>query len=228
MDRRHFLKHTAKTGSSLGFYSYLGYQAFGSSTAHATVKVFRDLQMTCGVGTTKTFAAENFLTAGDVTIAQGIVEGNHTHNVVVTAAQINMIIAGQVIRFPSAQGSDNSGPHNVTIDPAQVVAAGNSIEAFEAEGADIIGVVLGKGDAPFLYVSGQNLKPGSLSYCIGGSACQTPSGKIVALEAYTTKNGQDIFTSRDRLMINNGDLIHVFAETSTGSPVKVIAKVAKI
>ncbi len=198
MHRRKFIKTTVHTSTSLGIYSLLGYQLFASTNAHASVKVFRDLEMTCGVGTTKNFAAENFLSGTNVTITQGIVEGNHTHNVTVTAAQIDMIMAGQSIRFPSERGTDNSGPHNVTIDPARVAAAGNSVEAFEAEGADIISVVIGKGDKPFLYVSGLNPKPTSLTYCLGAGVSQTANGTKNPLESYATKNCQEIFTSKDQ------------------------------
>ena len=69
MHRRHFLRSTTQTGLGLGLYSYLGYQIFGADSAQAGIKVYRDLTMTCGVGTTKNFLAEYLVAGIDVSIA---------------------------------------------------------------------------------------------------------------------------------------------------------------
>jgi hypothetical protein len=227
MNRRRWILTTGKTGLTLGVYGMLGRQIFGSTQAHAAVKVYRDLVMTCGVGRTKNLPAEMLIAGTDVVVTQGVVEGNHTHDVRVTSAQINSVLSGQSVRFASERGSDDSGPHNITIDPANVAANGGSVEAFEAEGADIIGVRFGNGPSPYLYVVGQNLDQNSIRYCVGDGTCQTANATLLAMELYNSTKGREIYSSKSRLTITDNALIHIFAQTNAGANVKIIAKVTK-
>jgi hypothetical protein len=227
MNRRQWIVKTSQTTFSLGCFAVMSRHLFGSSKAYAAVKVYRDLVMSCGVGQTKNLPAEMLIAGTDVVVAQGVVEGNHTHDVKITAAQLDTVLSGQSVRFQSQRGSDDSGPHNITIDPANIAANGGSVEAFEAEGADIIGVRLGQGKSPYLYVVGQNLNPNSLKFCMGDGVCQKPGAITTPLELYNAANGRDIFSSKTPLTIENNTLIHIFGETNTGNSIKIIAKVMK-
>lgn len=209
----------------LSLSGYAAHSLFKSTEAQAGIKIFKDLQIRSSAGTANNLLASELM-AG-LPVEKLITEGNHTHKIMVTADLIAKINAGETVQFPSEDGSDGSGPHRVTINPATLVNGGNSIEAFESEGADILGARLGKGETPFLYVAGQNLKPDSIRYCIGDDACQKDESLLLPMEIYTGVDGKQIFSSKKKITFKDSDLIHIFAETVNGDIAKIIAKISK-
>ena len=197
-----------------------------SGKAYAAVKTYSDINVRSAAGTASPLLATNLI-SGMPYIGK-ITEATHTHTYDVTLDQIAQINAGQIVTLTSSRGSDNSGPHTVTINPATLVANGGSIKVFQSENGNLLSVRLGKGDQPFLYVEGtESLDPATVKTCLGVAAnCQTESS-FTKMDLVTEITDRQIFSSIDRVNVQGETLVHVWATTKSGSVAKIVAKVNK-
>jgi hypothetical protein len=196
-----------------------GEKAFGA------VKTFADLRVRC-IGTVTPLLATDLIKG--VAFTGKVDEGNHTHTYTVTPEQIAQINAGQVVTFQSSRGTDNSNPHTVTIDPAALLANGQSVQVFQSENGNLVGIRLGKGEQPYLYVEGtEGLDPATVKLCIGlASACQA-EGSFSKLELLSEITDRQVFSSINRVNVQGESLVHVWATTKTGTQAKIVAKINK-
>jgi|GEM_PF-3999812 hypothetical protein len=191
--------------------------------AYGAVKTFSDLRVRC-IGTVQPILAADLIKGTAFT--GRVDEGGHTHTYTVTPEQIAMINAGQVVQLRSSLGSDGSGAHNVTIDPAQLLPNGGSIQVFQSENGQLIGIRLGKGNQPYLYVEGtEGLDPATVKLCIGLAASCQAEGSFNRMQLIQEITNRQVFGSINRISVQGETLVHVWATTQSGVQTKIVAKI---
>jgi len=224
--RRGIFKKAGNFIAAFAVYQVLPKDAFRiGETAYGAVKTFADIRVRC-IGTVQPLLATDLVKGVAFT---GLVdEGGHTHTYTVSPEQIAQINAGQVVTLRSSNGTDGSGPHNVTIDPAQLLPNGGSIQVFQSENGNLIGLRLGKGDQPYLYVEGaEGLDAATVKLCIGLAAACQAEASFSKMELINEIQDRQIFSSINRINVQGESLVHVWATTQSGAAAKIVAKIGK-
>lgn len=195
-----------------------------NGVALAGVKVYKDIRV-LGAGTVTPLSAEAILRG--TAFSGKLNEGSHTHSYSLSSDQIKQIAAGKVLKFDSGLASDGSGhKHTVTVNPANLLKGGKSVQVFESENADKIAARLGNGDQPYLYVEGtEDLDPATVKMCIGALAqCQSEKAFSI-LELVEGLKNRQVFGSVDHITIEDDTTIHIWAMTKSGKQAKIIATI---
>ncbi len=225
--RRELLRQAARIFTAMTTYSLLSESFFKvGQVAYGSVKTYSDLAVRSTAGTASPLTAAA-LVAGE-SFTGKITEATHTHAYIVTTEQLAQINAGQVITLTSSQGTDGSVPHRVTIDPARLLAGGNSLQVFESENGDLLALRLGQGAEPHFYVEGQEgLNPDSVKACLGAmSACQS-EGAFTPMQLVKEISDRQIFGSVQKVQVSGETYVHVWATAQSGKSAKIVAKISK-